>query len=682
MTTIGTLVAELGLETAAFHRDMGKAVSSLQSGAAQMNRSLANIERGFGMVSRAVIAIAGPAAIGAFIKSQADAGDQMNKTAQILGMSVEKLSQYQFAMKLANVDNDRFQQGMVSLGDKMQDAAIDKGGAAARTFRALGINVLDANGKLRSTDAVLEDVAKRFAESKDGIGKTNAAVAIFGQRIGPALIPALNGLQELTAEAERAGAVMSTDFARNAEQFNDNMTRMQTSAGMLARTISGPLIAALADLTERFNVATGAQSQLTLQTMERDRAALANEMVRLRERENSLGFTEPFVAAQKAKLFAEIDVLDALIIAENKRISNLNAAKSGGGAGGKGKDINLPLTPNVDQFGKLMEAMRKESAQAQMDILADEYAKTQARIKLAESEWRFKADAARLTKDQRIQFERELSQYLADKTAADLSKIAEEKAKKQEQAAADFDNLRRTFDSEYAAKEQQRIQIAELDAYYREFDLQQDESYYQLKKQIQDRGLSAMARRVAAANAARSEMWKAAFDGDLASIGGAMGEISGVMLSGSKKMFDIGKKAALSEAAISMYLSIENALATRPFVPVGLAMAAVAAAKGAANIAKIRSIQFGGGGGATPTFSASPSTGLPTGSSQAAIPPDTSSADGGGQTIVNVIVQGNVVGNEEYIDQLADGLRDRIDNRDFVLFGGRSRQAREIVEAV
>lgn len=52
------------------------------------------------------------------------------------------------------------------------------------------------------------------------------------------------------------------------------------------------------------------------------------------------------------------------------------------------------------------------------------------------------------------------------------------------------------------------------------------------------------------------------------------------------------------------------------------------------------------------------------------------------QTIIQVIVQGNVIGNEQYIDDLARGIRDRVDNRDLLLFGGRSRQAREIVEAV
>jgi hypothetical protein len=59
-----------------------------------------------------------------------------------------------------------------------------------------------------------------------------------------------------------------------------------------------------------------------------------------------------------------------------------------------------------------------------------------------------------------------------------------------------------------------------------------------------------------------------------------------------------------------MFASIQSALATVPFFPVGLAMGALAAAKGIINIQAIKSATMGGGG-AVGTFSANPSTGLP-----------------------------------------------------------------------
>lgn len=637
MATIGTLIAELGLETAAFHRDMGKAVANLQSSSAQMNRSLAGIERGFQSVSRTIVALAGPAVMMQMIKRQIDLGDQLNKTAQILGTSVESWSAYQYAARLANVENDQLRAGVVRLGESMKDSITNPTSDAARTFELLGIKVTDSNGKLRSTDAVLEDVAKRFAGAEDGIGKTNAAVALFGQKAGPALIPMLNQLQELTAEARDTGNVVSSEFAQKSELFNDSMAKMQLAAGNHARMIASNVLPALTAWVEKINVLIGAQQRLSLQTLEQDRAALANEMVRLREREQQLGFTEPFVAAQKAKVLAEIDALDALIIAENKRLMNLQNAKKGGGDGGGNKIPDLGgLGPNVSEFDKLMQGLRKESARAQTDILADEYSKTQARIKLAESEWRFKAEAARLNKDQRIQFEEELSQYLADKTAADLAKVAEEKEKKQVEAAADFERLRMTFDAEYAAQEERRIRLLELDAYYREFGLQQDQTYNQLREQIELEHLARLGDMQAKAKLEGLKFEKLTMQQKLQTVVAFGASELAAVANSNKTLFQMHKAFALAQLAIEMPAAIGAAIERGGGLPWGAVFGTLTAAKYVALIAQTKSANFGSstspanvsGGGAIPV--------MPTEPLAPAVPPQTQTADPVRQTDVYI----------------------------------------------
>jgi hypothetical protein len=63
-------------------------------------------------------------------------------------------------------------------------------------------------------------------------------------------------------------------------------------------------------------------------------------------------------------------------------------------------------------------------------------------------------------------------------------------------------------------------------------------------------------------------------------------------------LFPKVKAFAIGEAIISTHQAITNALATKPFVPSGLAMAALAAAKGAASIRAIQGASPGGGRGA------------------------------------------------------------------------------------
>jgi len=227
MATIGALVAELSANTASFHRDMGKAVQHLNSSAAHMNRSLASIERGFRGLGMMVARIAGPLAMGLWIKSQIDAGDATAKFSEKTGLSVELISQMQFAAKLANVDLTQMATLFPRLAANMQDAAINRGGAAAAQFGALGVAVQNSDGTLRALDGVLLDVAARFETMPNGAQKSAAAVKLFGKS-GAEAIPFLNELRAGLEEARRNGIGMSTEYAKAAERVNDTFTRLQS----------------------------------------------------------------------------------------------------------------------------------------------------------------------------------------------------------------------------------------------------------------------------------------------------------------------------------------------------------------------------------------------------------------------------------------------------------------------
>lgn len=66
--------------------------------------------------------------------------------------------------------------------------------------------------------------------------------------------------------------------------------------------------------------------------------------------------------------------------------------------------------------------------------------------------------------------------------------------------------------------------------------------------------------------------------------------------SSNKTLFAIGKASAIANATISGFLSIQNALAIQPFFPLGLLLAAGAAARFAANIAAINGTNLARGG--------------------------------------------------------------------------------------
>lgn len=309
MATVGSLMVELQANTAAFTRDMGKARAAVESSSAHMNKAIAGVERGIRMMAGAlsVVAVAG------FAKSLINEADALGEMSQKLGVSVENLSAYSYGAKQAGSSTEEMNTSLTRLSKNIQEAIVDKTSEAARTFASLGISVKDTSGKLKSTDAVFEELASRFSQSADGPEKVAVAMKLLGKS-GADLIPLMNDLAGFKEEATKAGAVISTDFAKASDNFNDGMAKMWESTKRLSRSVMGEFLPGINMMIDRLNVATGAQENLSLETLERDRAALMAHYMALR----NAGLKTNTAEAQA--LEKRLHELDAQIIASNKRI--------------------------------------------------------------------------------------------------------------------------------------------------------------------------------------------------------------------------------------------------------------------------------------------------------------------------------------------------------------------------
>lgn len=218
--TIGALRVVLGADTAALDKGLKDSQSSLASFGAAVAGGVA--------AAAAAVAAAG-VAIGVALKGTIDDMDKLSKTSQKLGIPVEQLSALALAADLSDVSFEQLTKGVAKLSKTMVEAASKPTSDAANAFRALGISVKDSSGNLKSSEVILGDVADKFQGLKDGAGKTAVSMALFG-RAGADLIPLLNGgrdsLKEMNEEAIKFGAVVSTKAGKEAEAFNDNLTRL------------------------------------------------------------------------------------------------------------------------------------------------------------------------------------------------------------------------------------------------------------------------------------------------------------------------------------------------------------------------------------------------------------------------------------------------------------------------
>lgn len=242
---VGALHVMLGLDSAQFTAGLAKA----NGGLAKFAKAA---KVGFAVAGAA--AVAAGAAMAIAMKGAIDRADDLSKTAQRIGVTTEALSRLEWAAKLSDVSLEQLSTGLQRLSRNMLDVASGGGAQAKTAFAALGISIKDAEGNMRSSDAVFADISERFANMPDGVEKTALAMQLFG-RAGAEMIPLLNsgkkGLADMAAESDRLGNTLNTNTGKAAEQFNDSITRIQAVLSGLVNRITEAALPSLNQLMDK-----------------------------------------------------------------------------------------------------------------------------------------------------------------------------------------------------------------------------------------------------------------------------------------------------------------------------------------------------------------------------------------------------------------------------------------------
>lgn len=187
--------------------------------------------------------VAGLAVLG---KRSIDAADNLRDLSQRTGVGVETLSRFGAAARDSGSNIDEVAKAMGKLAKGIADPA----SKVNESLKSIGINSRDARGNIRGVDAIMLDLADKFAKLPDGAQKTALAMNIFGKS-GANLIPMLN---EGRDALEKYRATISTDMANAADQFNDTLNE-------LGRSLAGPfnqaIVAVLPSLTQFAQLVAG-----------------------------------------------------------------------------------------------------------------------------------------------------------------------------------------------------------------------------------------------------------------------------------------------------------------------------------------------------------------------------------------------------------------------------------------
>lgn len=231
--------------------------------ASRVNSTTSSVRVGIGGIGGAIsglqaqfAGLAGLLSAGLFIgaiRSQIDLMDATLDGAAAAGVSVKAYRELGYAAQFAGSDAETMGKALARLGNSMTRAA-DGDPALRRLFTdTLGVKVTEASGALRKTEDVLSDLSDRFASMEDGPRKTALAIELFGQKMGPGLIPFLNegrsGIERLRAEFERLhGQTNQADYEA-AATFKDNMEKLGVAANGLTVRLANQLLPKLVDVS-------------------------------------------------------------------------------------------------------------------------------------------------------------------------------------------------------------------------------------------------------------------------------------------------------------------------------------------------------------------------------------------------------------------------------------------------
>jgi len=241
----GSIVIDLLMKTGSFVTDTDRASKRLKQFQKEAKEA--------GTAIGAAVA-AGITATAVLLKSSIDTMDDISKAAQRAGTTTEEFSKLAYGAGLADVAVTDLQTSLGRL-TKAQAEALDPATQQAKVFKALGIEVTDAAGNLRSSTDVFKDFADVFEEQKGSPEIIAAGLNIFGrsfQNLIPLLKDGSAGLKDAAAEAQAFGQVISTEAGANAEEFNDNLSRMKLFVTGVANAVAADLLPDLVGLQDGF----------------------------------------------------------------------------------------------------------------------------------------------------------------------------------------------------------------------------------------------------------------------------------------------------------------------------------------------------------------------------------------------------------------------------------------------
>jgi hypothetical protein len=250
-----TLVLPLGVDLSA----LSKGIDSASDKVGGLVKGIANVGGKIAMagITAGAAAITGlSAAVLGVMSSTSEWAESLDTIGDKLGIATDAAAGLLLVSQQTGIDAELLSKSMNALSNAVV--------TNADAFAELGISVANADGSLKDTPALMEEVARALDKLPDGLKKTNLEMKLFGGKIGPKMYDMLKkianapgGLKDFNKQARAMGLVLSEDvvlgFEKVGQWLEISKLRFQGISNVLGTALLPPLLRLLDYLTEIAN---------------------------------------------------------------------------------------------------------------------------------------------------------------------------------------------------------------------------------------------------------------------------------------------------------------------------------------------------------------------------------------------------------------------------------------------
>lgn len=196
-------------------------------------------------------AIAAGKALVKFTTGGATYADEVLTTATQTGIATDKLQEYMYAAELVDVSTETLTKSMAKQIKSMK-AAQDGTALTVDAYDKLGVQVTNADGSLRDSDAVYWETIDALGKIENETERDALAMQLLGksaQELNPLIEAGAERMNELGAQAQAAGYVMGDDMLQAYGALDDNIQTLKVNAEGAKNALGTVLLPVLTELS-------------------------------------------------------------------------------------------------------------------------------------------------------------------------------------------------------------------------------------------------------------------------------------------------------------------------------------------------------------------------------------------------------------------------------------------------